>query len=92
MNNMECLKLNDGTDCRRCLAEMIPDDDYPNGGYRIVVLDANGTLLGYVQVKDADEWNELWSKLEQGACPICDGWEDGLGRTCTADGWGGIRQ
>lgn len=69
--------------CEQCGIEMTYHTDY------IKVRNADGAYLGNIYSADPDE---DWEKIANGACPSCDGWEDGNGRTCTADGWGGIRQ
>ena len=54
----------------------------------IEVRNADGEHLGniYGSYEDRD-LTEAWEKITHGACPICEGWEDGLGHACTADGW-----
>lgn len=57
----------------------------------IEVRNADGEHLGdiYGGYDDRD-LTEAWEKINHGACPICDGWEDGLGHACTADGWSAV--
>lgn len=45
--------------------------------------DEKGEVLGYV-MKD----NDVVADLNNGADPIADGWEDGIGNTISIDGWG----
>lgn len=47
--------------------------------------DLEGNVLGYVS--NIHE-NGLIEDLDNGADPIEDGWEDGLGNTISLDGWG----
>lgn len=45
-----------------------------------------GDVVGYVSIDgNADE---LADELDNGANPIEDGWEDGIGNTLDIDGWG----
>lgn len=46
--------------------------------------DKEGNLLGYVS--NVME-NDLIEDLNNGANPIAEGWEDGIGNTITIDGW-----
>ena len=57
----------------------------------IEVRNADGEHLGniYPCYEDRD-LTEAWEEITHGACPICDGWEDGLGQECTADGWAAV--
>jgi len=48
--------------------------------------DLEGNLLGYVSFNDGGE--ELTKELDNGADPIAEGWEDGIGNTISLDGWG----
>lgn len=45
-----------------------------------------GDILGYVMFDDGGE--ELIKELNNGADPIAEGWEDGLGNTISLEGWG----
>ena len=40
--------------------------------------------LGTIWVDGNDEWNQILN----GADPIDDGWEDGMGNDVNAEGWG----
>lgn len=44
----------------------------------------NGDIIGYVSNHEGD----LNEDLNNGADPIQDGWEDGVGNTINIDGWG----
>lgn len=48
--------------------------------------DLNGEILGYVSFDDGGK--ELVKELDNGADPIAEGWEDGIGNTISLDGWG----
>ena len=45
-----------------------------------------GDILGYVSFDDGGE--ELINELNDGANPIEEGWEDGIGNTISLNGWG----
>ncbi|MFJ7935988.1 hypothetical protein [Sporosarcina sp. NPDC096371] len=45
----------------------------------------DGVIIGYVQLNDYDEIEDL----NNGANPIEEGWMDGNGNTINIDGWGG---
>ena len=40
-------------------------------------------FLGRISINPGD-----WEKIENGADPIADGWEDGIGNPLSIDGWG----
>lgn len=46
----------------------------------------DGDVIGYVATHDHHE--ELINDLDNGANPIEDGWEDGIGNTININGWG----
>ena len=46
----------------------------------------DGDVLGYVAFDDGGA--AVTDDLNNGADPIADGWEDGIGNTITLDGWG----
>lgn len=48
--------------------------------------DEKGDILGYVAFDDGGE--ELVKELDNGADPIAEGWEDGIGNTINIEGWG----
>lgn len=50
----------------------------------ITVRGARGEFLGRIYSGDV---SGDWDKIENGACPICDEWEDGNGHACTAYGF-----
>lgn len=66
------------------------DTLWPQTTY-IVVRNADGAYLEniYGCYEDRD-LTEAWEEITHGACPICDGWEDGLGQECTASGWSAV--
>lgn len=43
----------------------------------------DGEILGYISINEGD-----WELIENGADPIEDDWEDGLGNPLSEDGWG----
>jgi len=45
-----------------------------------------GNVLGYVSFDDGGK--ELTDELDNGADPIAEGWEDGIGNIISLDGWG----
>ena len=45
-------------------------------------------LLGRIYPDNIDDMNECVTKLDAGADPVDDGWEDGLGNACLDEGWG----
>ena len=48
--------------------------------------DLEGNVLGYVAFNDGGE--ELTNELDNGADPIAEGWEDGVGNVISLEGWG----
>ncbi|QFF98908.1 hypothetical protein PB01_08725 [Psychrobacillus glaciei] len=45
----------------------------------------DGVIIGYVQLNDYDEVEDL----NNGANPIEEGWKDGMGNIINIEGWGG---
>lgn len=52
------------------------------------VYNKDGELLGGIYPNDIDAMESIIADLDDGSCPIAEGWEDGNGNTCTLDGWG----
>lgn len=50
--------------------------------------DLEGNVIGYVAYNG--NYDEMAEDLENGANPIEDGWEDGIGNTLDISGWGDI--
>lgn len=48
----------------------------------------DGELLGTVYPGDLEDMERCIAELDNGNDPITDKWEDGLGNTCTLEGWG----
>lgn len=44
--------------------------------------------LGSIIAADRDDFDGLLDDLENGSNPVVDGWEDGIGNSCSYDGWG----
>lgn len=49
----------------------------------IIKTSKDGDPLGIISVNEGD-----WELILNGADPIKDGWEDGLGNSLSYDGWG----
>ena len=49
----------------------------------IIKASKDGDPLGIISVNEGD-----WQLILNGADPIKDGWEDGLGNSLSYDGWG----
>jgi hypothetical protein len=71
---------------RDCCVVVETAFDYDLHAFDIYGLD--GYLLGEIVPADLANYNHCIERLGAGECPICDGWEDGLGNTCNLDGWG----
>jgi len=48
----------------------------------------DGEFLGEITPGDIPNYGECVTKLNAGDCPICSGWDDGLGNSCSREGWG----
>lgn len=44
-------------------------------------------LLGTIYPDSIQTMQECIADLDDGKCPIAEGWEDGKGNACTLDGW-----
>ncbi len=72
-------KLNNGSYyCPTCKTTYILDE---SDGI-IMAYNANGDKLGIISVTP-----DIYDDISH-SCPICNGWEDGNGNSCNADGWG----
>jgi len=60
--------------------------DYDLHMFKLYAL--NGEYLGNITPGDIENYKECMTKLDAGDCPICDQWDDGLGNTCSLNGWG----
>ncbi len=49
----------------------------------IVEVYKDAEMLGTISISDGD-----WELIKEGADPIEDGWEDGIGNTLSYEGWG----
>ena len=49
----------------------------------------NNKRLGVIYPDNTADSASCRKKLNQGNCPICHSWEDGLGNTVSIGGWGG---
>ena len=78
LNTTEEAKMTKTITHGTCGIEMTYHTDY------IGVRNSDGAFLGNIYSADPAE---NWEEITYGACPICDGWEDGLGNECTAYGW-----
>jgi hypothetical protein len=56
--------------------------------HEFVCYNHDGKLLGTITPGDLDDMNNCIKELNEGGCPIADRWEDGMGNTCTIEGWG----
>lgn len=52
------------------------------------VYDKQGKYLGMVSPACLEDMDVLVLDLDNGSCPVGDGWEDGAGNTCCIEGWG----
>jgi len=52
------------------------------------VYNKEGDLLGNIVSDSPEDHHQCVIGLDQGACPVRDGWEDGAGNTCNLNGWG----
>lgn len=47
-----------------------------------------GAKLGTINPTTIEDMKSLIADLDNGACPVADGFEDGNGNTCNENGWG----
>lgn len=48
----------------------------------------NGRFLGVIYPNDIETMIGLIESIDNGECPICNGWEDCCGNNCSSNGWG----
>lgn len=51
------------------------------------VYNMHGAKLGTITPPTIEDMSDLIDDLNNGACPIINGWEDGNGNVCTLEGW-----
>lgn len=73
--------------CEKCGSE-IRNRGEVDQPYELDVYNADGDYLGYIDNGYEEQMLDALNQLNNGGCPICDGWEDGAGNSCTEDGWG----
>ena len=59
-----------------------------DGNLRIFEVFNGDDYLGDVTPPDVENMELLEKELDNGANPISGDWEDGMGNSCTLDGWG----
>lgn len=52
------------------------------------VTNKDGEMLGTIVPPDVEDMNLIIRELANGGCPVADKWEDGMGNSCTMNGWG----
>lgn len=57
--------------------------DYKLINQDLIEVTKNGEKLGDIFINSGD-----WDSIVNGADPIDEGWEDGIGHVLTGDGWG----
>ena len=72
--------------CEHCGAK-INEIEFDYDLHALEVISSDGNVLGQIHHGDIDAMVEDHDALDSGGCPICDGWEDGHGNTCTEEGW-----
>lgn len=60
---------------------------FDNTLHAFEVLNLDGAFLGTINPATIEDMNQIISDLNNGDCPVADGWEDGNGNTCTIEGW-----
>lgn len=56
--------------------------------HRLAIFTADAKrFLGYVTPATVEDFDHCVEDLDNGGCPVRDGWEDGQGNTCNLDGW-----
>ena len=74
--------------CGKCFvcitqgAEAIADYSF------FTVKNKDGDIMGSLFRQDVDAIAETMRLLDRGGCPLCEGWQDGIGNICSPSGWG----
>lgn len=71
--------------CPKCECEILKEE-YDNALNSFVVWYGN-TRLGDIIPNNITDMHTAIELLDNGGCPVCDGWEDGFGNSCTLQGW-----
>lgn len=75
--------------CKKCNhTTTISSEDHDYDLKLLCVVDSDGKFLGDITPNSITDMDALIQDLKEGGCPICDGWEDGMGNTCLTSGWG----
>lgn len=67
---------------------IIEEVDFDYDLHAFDVYNHSGNKLGTIHPASIEDMKSLIADLDNGDCPIADGWEDGNGNTCNTDGWG----
>ncbi|SCP99157.1 hypothetical protein [Anaerobium acetethylicum] len=84
MKNWKCVNCN--TTIYKC--EYDKGDNYEEDLRYFAVYHNDTDLLGKIYPATIEDTQECISALDNHECPICSGWEDGLGNKCNLFGWG----
>jgi len=82
----EIMELNSGSwKCKKCGVLIIQDaKDYSS----FTVKNDDQDIIGTLFKQEASDFIRAMDLLKAGECPICEGWNDGLGNICSSSGWG----
>jgi hypothetical protein len=67
----------------------IEEVDFDYDLHQFEVYNHAGAYLGSITPATIEDMNYVIADLDKGGCPVRDGWEDGMGNTCSLEGWGG---
>jgi ribosomal protein L37AE/L43A len=71
--------------CDKCGVSIIQNKkDYS----RFSLQKNDGDIMGELFRYDFSAIVQTMKLLDSGECPVCEGWNDGIGNTCSPSGWG----
>lgn len=73
--------------CENCGITVFQNSDNNDMGY-FTVKNSDGDIMGSIFRDSVSEIVLAMQLLNNGGCPVCDGWDDGIGNTCSPSGWG----
>jgi hypothetical protein len=71
--------------CKQCGIDIVQNKTDLS---RFCIITADGDMMGEVFRQDISGVVQTMDMLDNGSCPVCEHWSDGVGNTCSSVGWG----
>lgn len=74
--------------CKRCQTTAFQRKTHFNDLLQFIIQNQDGDIVGTVYWHNFNDAIQAMELFDNGFCPICEAWDDGLGRICSPRGWG----